>query len=375
MNAIEYALTYRKRGWFPIPIPTRSKIPPLEGWQLLRLAEAEIPKYFAGAMNIGVLTGAVSKNLVDIDLDSQSAIRLAPRFLPSTIMFGRQSKPLSHWVYTAYGARTEIFATPSRLWGQREQNGQKIQACTLLELRADGKQTVFPQGIHECGETIGWASDLNQPPLDLSSENLRTAVAKLASTCLLIHFGWNDEDACAFSAHPNPTAISTLAPEVQGLVTRWLGPAAAPRVAVQKPKAPTVEGSFEIAVVRWNAEHTLHFDKRNSGPCPVCNDSKSFGQLRDNPERWSCFSTDHPDDVGIRSPNQDCYIGDALDLEAFKRNKTRAVVLREDGFLQQLKVVHTPQATPQATPQPTAPPQARGPQPEPADAPPHERYG
>ncbi len=120
MNAADYAIAYRRRGWFPIPIPTRSKVPPLPGWPRLRLTIDEIPEYFKGSMNVGILTGAVSKNVVDIDLDSQSAIRLAPRFLASTIMFGRQTKPLSHWIYTAYGARTEIFSTPGKLWGKKE---------------------------------------------------------------------------------------------------------------------------------------------------------------------------------------------------------------------------------------------------------------
>lgn len=353
MNAAEYAVAYRKRGWYPIPIPTRSKIPPLPGWPLLRLDIPEIPKYFNGAMNIGILTGSVSKNIVDIDLDSQSAIRLAPRFLPSTIMFGRQSKPLSHWVYTAYGARTEVFATPHKLWGQKERDGKLVESATLLELRADGKQTVFPQGVHESGEAIEWVTDFDQPPLDLRAETLRSSVARLASACLLVFFGWSDEDAITFTSHPNPTAISTLAPEVQALVSRWLGPAAAPRDAARRStsSAPSPENSFEIAVTRWNADHPLHFEKRNTNPCPVCNDSRSFGQLRDNPDRWSCFSTDHPDDVGIRSPNQDCYLGDALDLEAFKRSKTRTQVLREDGYLQpHLKVVHA------QMPQPSTPP-------------------
>ena len=358
MTSADYATVYRKRGWYPIPIPTRSKVPPIPGWPLLRLNIEEIPKHFTGAMNIGILTGSVSKHLVDIDLDNQAAIRLAPRFLTSTIMFGRASKPLSHWVYTSYGARTEVFASPSKL------SGEKVQAVTLVELRADGKQTIFPCGVHESGETIDWATNVDQQPTDMKAHPLRMAVAGLATACLLIQFGWNDEDAIAFASHPNPTAITNLPPEVKGLVARWLGPVATPKEK-KSSAAPTPETSFEIAVTRWNGEHPLTFTKRNTGPCPVCNDTRSFGQLRDNPEKWSCFSTDHPDDVGIRSPNQDCFLGDALDLEAFKRGKTRAQVLRDDGFLHSqaerkaphLKVVQVPsQADSSEAPLPEPPP-------------------
>jgi hypothetical protein len=233
VNAADYAIAYRKRGWFPIPIPPRSKIPPVKDWPTLRLTEEEIPKYFLGLMNIGILTGSVSKNTVDVDLDSQSAIRLAPRFLPTTSMFGRPSKPLSHWIYDAFGVRTEIFSTPTKLWGQKEIGGEKIKAVTLLELRADGKQTVFPPGIHESGEDIEWNSEFDPKLAIIKAEDLRKRVAGLAAACLLVEFGWADAEAVAFTINPDPNAIKTLAPEVQNLLARWLGPAAA--VVVTKP--------------------------------------------------------------------------------------------------------------------------------------------
>jgi hypothetical protein len=346
MNTAQRAIEYRKRGWFPIPVPQRSKVPPIEGWQTLRLEISEIPKYFPGPMNIGILTGSVSKNLVDVDLDTQHAIRLAPRFLPSTLTFGRPSKPLSHWVYTAYGARTEIFVTPQKLYGSRERDGQRIKTKTLVELRADGKQTIFPNSIHECGEQILWSCDIEeQQPSEIKAGALRVAVAKLATSCLLIEFGWAEEDAMGFANQPEPEALIPLPPEVQALAARWLG-TAAPQGARPAPTKPPVsttkalDDSFEVAVVRWNAAHPITFTKRNTGPCPVCGDTKSFGWLRDNSDKWSCFSTDHPDDVGKHDPSQSCFWGDALDLEAFRCNKTRAQVLREDGFLKtHLKIV------------------------------------
>jgi hypothetical protein len=48
-------------------------------------------------MNIGVLLGAPSRDLVDIDLDCPEALVFKDRFLLKTeAVFGRPSKPGSH---------------------------------------------------------------------------------------------------------------------------------------------------------------------------------------------------------------------------------------------------------------------------------------
>src|SRR5262245_18324215 len=103
MTPAEAARRYLLRGWSPIPVPHRCKAPGFPRWQDLRLIETGIPRHFNGrTQNIGVLLGAASANLVDVDIDAPEALRLADYFLPETgCTFGRPSKPTAHRVYNA----------------------------------------------------------------------------------------------------------------------------------------------------------------------------------------------------------------------------------------------------------------------------------
>lgn len=104
------------------------------------------------------------------------------------------------------------------------------------------------------------------------------------------------------------------------------GPAA--RTATSR--SSTTATDLDKAVARWNADHRLSLP-RDSAACPVCEDDHSFGHLPDDDQRWFCFSTDHPESVGVRGPKG--FHGDALDLEAHARGLARAEILRADGYL------------------------------------------
>jgi predicted P-loop ATPase len=121
-----------------------------------------------------------------------------------------------------------------------------------------------------------------------------------------------------------------------------------PAPAPVRTLRPEHAQDFDQAASRWTADHRRQYP-RHSGECPVCHDKKSFGHLPEDPERWHCFSTDHPDGIGIRGANG--YHGDALDLEAFDRRCKPVDVLRSDGYL----------AAPQRPPTPTPPPRAPAP--------------
>ena len=86
------ARDYTSRGWSVIPIPFRQKAPTFRGWTEIRPGELDLPRLFnGGSANIGVLLGKPSGGLVDVDLDSQHAVRVAPRILPPTgVRFGRR---------------------------------------------------------------------------------------------------------------------------------------------------------------------------------------------------------------------------------------------------------------------------------------------
>jgi hypothetical protein len=109
------ALGYLARGWAPIRVPYRSKSPGRKGWQNERHTREALANVFSnGAGNIGVLLGAPSGGLVDVDLDHPRAVALAPKFLPHTpARFGRASKPSSHWLYRLTApAQTARFQAP-----------------------------------------------------------------------------------------------------------------------------------------------------------------------------------------------------------------------------------------------------------------------
>ena len=126
--------TYRQLGWATIRVNACSK-QPIGKWQ----DRTDEPDQFRPGDNVGVRLGGPSGGLVDVDLDCQEAVHLAPHFLPPTATFGRASKPRSHWLYICSGiTKTE---KPAR---------------TAVELRSTGGQTVFPGSVHETGEEIVW---------------------------------------------------------------------------------------------------------------------------------------------------------------------------------------------------------------------------
>lgn len=174
MTPAERANEYIERGWAPIPVPHRSKKPVLDEWQKLRIQEADVPKYFDGPhLNIGVVLGAASGNLVDADLDCPEALILAESFLPPTeSVFGRRSKPRSHRLYRS-----------SEDPGATKRFGTKSDG-TLVEFRANGGQTVMPGSTHESGEPVEWETD--GKPQHVNADELLKAIAELAAACLLV---------------------------------------------------------------------------------------------------------------------------------------------------------------------------------------------
>jgi hypothetical protein len=73
VTPLDTARSYPRRGRAVVPIPPRRKGPVLQGWQDLRITEADAHLYCDGqAQNIGVLLGALSGGLADVDLDVPS---------------------------------------------------------------------------------------------------------------------------------------------------------------------------------------------------------------------------------------------------------------------------------------------------------------
>ncbi len=169
---LDAAADYLRRGWQPLPVPHRSKNPNFSNWQNSTLTENELPNHFNGKpQNIGVLLGAKSNGLTDIDLDSPEAVRIADFFLPETeAVFGRDGKPRAHRLYISDFPKIEKFE-----YGE-----------TIVEIRSTGGQTIFPPSTHEHGESIKW--NTNGEPLKIEAKLLRRATALLASACVISKF-------------------------------------------------------------------------------------------------------------------------------------------------------------------------------------------
>jgi hypothetical protein len=171
-DSLQAAREYRASGWWPIPLPRRSKAPTIDEWPTLRIDGADLEAKFDQSCNIGVILGGPSGGLTDVDLDAPEALQLADYFLPNTgAVFGRPSKPRSHRLYIAEGAQTIRFKAPD--------------GTTLVEIRSTGCQTVFPPSVHPSGEGVAWES--NCEPAEINCTGLNSAVAKLAAASLIVH--------------------------------------------------------------------------------------------------------------------------------------------------------------------------------------------
>lgn len=156
---------YDKRGW--LMTPTRGKRPYRAGWQSERLGCEAMAEIVGDdpTLNIGVLLGAPSCWLVDIDLDHPLAVALANEYLPQTdSVFGRAGKQRSHRLYyVSAPVETQQHRLPDR--------------SMIAELRSTGGQTVFPPSTHDAGEAIEW--DQDGDPSNVEPNQLSQAVGGL----------------------------------------------------------------------------------------------------------------------------------------------------------------------------------------------------
>mgnify|MGYP005849831157 CR=1 FL=1 len=174
---MDSALAYVRRGWSVIPVRHGAKHPGYPGWERMRLTAADLPQHFDGRpQNIGLLTGAPSGWVVDIDLDHPRAVELADTLLPPTpAVFGRCGKPRSHRLY-------RVTAPTATLRVRSKSEGM------IIELRSTGCQTVIPPSTHPSGELIAWdaeGADEGAEPALVDPEALRDAVHRLGDAVLV----------------------------------------------------------------------------------------------------------------------------------------------------------------------------------------------
>ncbi len=158
-----------------VPIPAGQKIPACK-WADVRISAAEAEAHLARGGNLAMRVGHDSDDIVDVDLDSPEAIALAFLYLlPTAAMFGRSTKPRSHYLYRAPGAVCCSFSDP-------------LDGSMLAELRADGREggahlTLIPPSS-TAGEHREWVGDVIEPaPVDAAV--LQRRIAWLATGCLV----------------------------------------------------------------------------------------------------------------------------------------------------------------------------------------------
>ncbi len=186
-SALELARHYYEtRGWTVIPVKPLEKDPGYGRWEQIRYASVdEIDREFAkrgyDQPNIGVLNGAASDNLIDIDCDIPEAVSLVSKFLPTTpCAAGKTSVRMpTHHFYKTTGdlPATKAFKLPI--------TGHDTKTfTTALEFRANG-HTVLPPSGYANGDKRIWFSD--NEPLKVDGPSLRKAAGELAGAAALAH--------------------------------------------------------------------------------------------------------------------------------------------------------------------------------------------
>lgn len=202
-DASSIAASWLLRGIQPIPVSPKSKIPKGgKGWNKQILTEEDLPKAFDAHDNVGGLWGSPSQWVVDIDLDWDEAALIAPSILPETFIYGRPSRPGTHYLYKAQGMQ-----------GYKCRSSDGI----IVEVRSTGSQSVLPPSWHPDTEQYQIENDVDitetQPKLLHKKIHLVAAGALLARkypkeggrhdyvhalTGALVRGGWEDKRIIQF---------------------------------------------------------------------------------------------------------------------------------------------------------------------------------
>jgi hypothetical protein len=177
VRLVEAALADLKRGYYSVPLVSRTKRPTGSGWPELRLTEPQLNTVFEDGHNRGRLLGVAmsSKSTLSgystcVDLDVSEALELAPLFLPETEdVSGREATPASHWFYISdVPVKTRRFSGPD-----------KTRYLELLGLRT---QVVVAPSIHPSGDV--YTEIQSGDTRNVTAESLLSAVRELAVATL-----------------------------------------------------------------------------------------------------------------------------------------------------------------------------------------------
>lgn len=153
---------YRARGWVPVPLHPGTKRPMAEGF----LRATVTDPWPSTPCNVGLLLGAPSGGLIDVDLDCREAVELAD-VLPPTLSFSRSPDSAHRWyICPAIDARAT--------W---EHEGM------IVEIRSTGGQTMVPPSVHPDGDRLQWGPWVE--PAIIDTDDLRRRVGAVAALALV----------------------------------------------------------------------------------------------------------------------------------------------------------------------------------------------
>lgn len=182
---VQIAGKYLSMGIVPVPVTQKGKKPSISGWTEFRPDVSEIPKYFNGMSNIGLLLGSASNNLVSIDMDWEECAQLYDLFFPDTPVYGRLINGVlrARQILLRCDTNTQIYDAPI---------GVTTGKRRIVELLSTGKQVVAPGSTYADGALIEWIRSLDDIPLQtMSQEEATLAVKRLAGAALMARL-WRD---------------------------------------------------------------------------------------------------------------------------------------------------------------------------------------
>ena len=169
----ELVLAYLDHGIAVVPEIYGTTRPQHSGWLTANIDRSNLEEFFplGQAWNIGFRTGEAGNQVIDVDLDVDEAVRLAPHFLPATgWVYGRDSNPASHWIY-----RVDEEVVPTLKF-------EGADGKVLVELRGDGSKSTAPPSFKiSINEFVRWDRiDLGSGPPTVPLTVLRRSVSLLA---------------------------------------------------------------------------------------------------------------------------------------------------------------------------------------------------
>lgn len=179
VDSAKIARSWLELGIQPVPILKRSKKPKDgKGWNKLKVTDETIKHFFKPGDNVGGLWGKPSGWVIDVDLDWDEASLAAPRLLPETFIYGRRSRPSTHYLYRVDGA--------VGIKHYDSGGGDNAKRTVISEIRATGAQSVLPPSIHPDNERYQIDHDVTIKTL--TKKNLELLVAQVSAAAVFARY-------------------------------------------------------------------------------------------------------------------------------------------------------------------------------------------